>query len=77
MDYRLRSWALEEDRLTVWDAEDLEADPGYIGLTGSSTVVTDLDEAPYRERRREFLRGSTDEVVRELTAILMKELKFL
>jgi electron transfer flavoprotein beta subunit len=74
MDYSLKSWALEKDRITVWNAKDLEVDPGYIGLTGSPTIVTGLDEAPYRERRREFLRGSTDEVVRELVNLLMKEL---
>jgi electron transfer flavoprotein beta subunit len=73
MDYSLRSWALEEDRITVWGARDLEADPGYIGLTGSPTIVTGLDEAPYRERRREFLQGSTDEVVQELVNLLMRE----
>lgn len=74
MDYSHKSWALEKDRITVWDAKDLEADPGYIGLSGSPTVVTGLAEAPYRERRREFLRGSTDEVVRELVNLLMKGL---
>jgi electron transfer flavoprotein beta subunit len=73
MDYQLRSWALEEDRLTVWDAGDLDAEPGHIGLSGSPTVVTGLAEAPYRERRREFLQGSPDKVVQELANILRKE----
>ena len=74
MDYRLRNWALEKDRLTVWDAGDIDAEPGHIGLTGSPTVVTGLDEAPYRERRREFLMGSPDQVVQELADILRKEI---
>jgi electron transfer flavoprotein beta subunit len=74
MDYSLRSWALEEDRVTVWDAGDLETDPGIIGLAGSPTIVTGLAEAPYRERRHEFLRGTPEEVVHQLVNLLQKEL---
>ena len=74
MDYSLRSWALEEDRVTVWDAGDLETDPGNIGLSGSPTIVTGLAEAPYRERRREFIRGTPEEVVHQLVNLLQKEL---
>jgi electron transfer flavoprotein beta subunit len=73
MDYSLRSWALEEDRVTVWDAGDLETDPGKIGLAGSPTIVTGLAEAPYRERRREFLEGTREEVVHQLVNLLQRE----
>ena len=65
--------ALEKDRLTVWDAGDMDAELGHISLTGSPTVVIGLAEAPYRERRRKFLQGSTEEVVEELASILRKE----
>jgi electron transfer flavoprotein alpha/beta subunit len=75
MDFQLRNWALEEDRLTVWDAEDLDAEPGHIGQAGSPTVVTGLAEAPYPERRRKFLQGSTEEIVQELAGILRKEVE--
>jgi len=74
MDYSLRSWALEKDRLTVWGSGDLETDPGYIGLSGSPTIVTGLDEAPYRERRREFLTGSPHQVIQELVNLLREEI---
>ena len=74
MDYSLRGWALEEQRMTIWSAADLGADPDLIGLSGSPTVVTGLAEAPYRERRREFLAGSTEEIVNRLVDVLLKEL---
>lgn len=74
MDYSLRPWALEEQRLTVWDAEDLEADTNLIGLAGSPTIVTGLAEAPYRERRKEYLEGSTEEIVNNLVKVILQEL---
>lgn len=74
MDYQLRSWAQEEERITVWNAKDLDVEPEYIGLAGSPTVVTGLAEAPYRERRREFLEGSPDEVAQKLAKLLRKEI---
>ena len=73
MDYSLRSWALEEQRITIWNSDDLETDSGNIGLAGSPTIVTGLAEAPYRERRREFLNGTQEQVVAQLVNILQKE----
>ena len=74
MDYSLRPWALEEQRLTVWDAEDLEANTNLIGLAGSPTIVTGLAEAPYRERRKEYLEGSTEDIVNNLVKVILQEL---
>ena len=74
MDFSLRSWALEEGRFTVWDAEDLGADPNLIGLAGSPTIVTGLSEAPCRERRKEYLEGSTGEIVNNLVKVILQEL---
>lgn len=70
MDFSLRSWAQERDRMTVWDASSLAAEPAHIGLAGSPTIVTGLAEAPYRERRRQFLTGTQDEIVQQLADIL-------
>lgn len=70
MDFTLRTWALQEDRLTIWNAGDLAADPENIGLNGSPTTVTGLAEAPYRERRREILRGSNDQIIEQLVSLL-------
>lgn len=69
MDFQIKPWAFEEERLTVWSAQDLDVDPSCIGLQGSPTVVTGLAEAPSRERRREFLDGSPDQVAQQLLAI--------
>jgi electron transfer flavoprotein beta subunit len=74
MDFQLRSWALEEPRMTVWGASDLGADPGLIGLAGSPTIVTGLAEAPHRERRQEFLAGSAEEIAESLLQIIQQGL---
>ena len=74
MDFRLKPWAFEEQSaITVWDAGDLDSDPNCIGFEGSPTVVTDLAEAPTRERKRQFLEGSQQEIVQQLASILQKE----
>jgi electron transfer flavoprotein beta subunit len=69
MDYNLKPWAYEEERMTIWNAQALEADPGYIGLDGSPTVVTELAEAPTRERKRILLEGTSQEIARQLIKI--------
>ena len=74
MDFSLRLWAEERDRITIWDAVSLAAEPDHIGLPGSPTVVTGLAEAPYRDRQREFLTGTQDEIVQELAEILKRSL---
>jgi electron transfer flavoprotein beta subunit len=35
-----------EDHVTVWDHEDLNLDPDYIGLDGSPTIVAGVDPIP-------------------------------
>lgn len=74
MDFSLRSWSQESDRITIWDAASLAAEPDRIGLPGSPTVVTGLAEAPYRDRRKEFLTGTQEEIVQELVEILKRAL---
>ena len=71
MDYRLKPWAFEEGRVTIWDSDDLAVDPDFIGVPGSPTVVSGLAQAASRERRREFLTGSTEEIAQELAHILL------
>jgi electron transfer flavoprotein beta subunit len=71
MDFQRKPWAFEgEGTLTVWNAADLGAVPDYIGLPGSPTVVSGLAEAPTRQRRRQFLEGSPEEIARQLATIL-------
>jgi electron transfer flavoprotein beta subunit len=42
-----------EDHLTVWDHEDLNLDPDYIGLDGSPTIVESVDPIPKAPSERE------------------------
>jgi electron transfer flavoprotein beta subunit len=42
-----------DDHLTVWDHEDLNLDPDYIGLDGSPTIVSSVDPIPKAPAERE------------------------
>jgi electron transfer flavoprotein beta subunit len=42
-----------EDHMTVWDHEDLNLDPDYIGLDGSPTVVSSVDPIPKAPAERD------------------------
>lgn len=74
MDYRLKPWAFEDERITVWSAEDLEADPDLIGEPGSPTIVSGLDQAPTRERKMQFLDGEPEVVAAQLAGIIREHL---
>ena len=71
IDYRLKPWASEAERVTIWTPADLGAEVERLGLPGSPTVVTGLAQAPTRQRKREFLRGSLEQVARSLGEILL------
>ncbi|HEY44404.1 MAG TPA: electron transfer flavoprotein subunit beta/FixA family protein [Anaerolineae bacterium] len=66
MDYEIKDKAFKQTKIGVWSCEDIEADEGYIGVPGSPTIVTGFEQATIRERKREFLPGARDEVVRRL-----------
>lgn len=70
MDYRIKPWAFEEPRLTIWTATDLDADPSLIGLTGSPTAVTGLVQASTQQRQRKFLSGAPQELAEQLLPLL-------
>ena len=70
MDYEIKEDAFKHANVTVWTCEDIGADEGYIGLVGSPTIVTGLEQAAIRERKREFLTGTRDEVVRRLVDVV-------
>jgi electron transfer flavoprotein beta subunit len=42
-----------EDHLTVWDHEDLNLDPDFIGLDGSPTIVDGVDPIPRAPAERD------------------------
>ncbi len=70
MDYRLKAWSMDENRVTIWDKEDLGAGEAFIGKAGSPTSVSKLIQAPEKSRKRIFLRGSPSEVAAQLAEIL-------
>jgi len=72
IDYRIKPWAYESERATIWGAADLNVEASQIGLEGSPTSVTGLAEAPSRERRRQFLDGNTQQVVQKLADLLQE-----
>jgi electron transfer flavoprotein beta subunit len=72
MDYRIKPWAFEEARVTVWGADDLDADQDFIGQAGSPTRVSGLEQAASRERKRQFLEGPPDQVAHQLAELLQE-----
>jgi len=65
-----------EDHLTVWDHEDLNLDPDFIGLDGSPTIVAGVDPIPKAPSEREATEIDPDDpeemgqVVEEMTPFL-------
>ena len=59
---RAENLDLDED-VTVWDHEDLNLDPDYIGLDGSPTIVAGVDPIPKAPAEREatLVDGVDDE----------------
>jgi electron transfer flavoprotein beta subunit len=74
MDYTVKPWAFEDGRITIWNKDDLQADENLIGESGSPTTVSKLIQAPEKSRKREFLKGSTGEIVAHLSRILQENL---
>jgi electron transfer flavoprotein beta subunit len=66
MDMERKAWADAEGRVTVWSAQDIEADPEMIGAPGSPTVVDGVAQAEASERKREFLKGTPEEQAKAL-----------
>lgn len=73
IDYAIKPWAYEDDRITRWGKGDLNADENLIGVSGSPTTVSRLIQAPEKKRKRQFLTGSNEEIVRKLSQILREE----
>jgi electron transfer flavoprotein beta subunit len=50
-----------EDYLTVWDHEELNLDPDYIGLDGSPTIVSGVDPIPKAPSERDATMVEPDD----------------
>jgi electron transfer flavoprotein beta subunit len=74
MDHRLKAKAAEAERFTVWNAETLSTDPQYTGLAGSPTTVSGLAEASTRERRREQISGTPQQIAEKLAQLILENI---
>jgi electron transfer flavoprotein beta subunit len=75
MDFRIKPWAEQEDQITIWRSADLDVDPDLIGLTGSPTRVSRLEQAETRERLGIQIEGTSEEIAGRLRAILLEKLQ--
>lgn len=75
MDFERREWAMKEAPVTVWSAQDIGADPKQIGFAGSPTSVAGVRDIFRGERKREFLKGSPEEIAKVLSQKLRSRLK--
>ncbi|MFP3485164.1 MAG: hypothetical protein RXO23_04205 [Vulcanisaeta sp.] len=65
-DFERLQWAQSGFKLTVWGIRDLGLTENEVGFKGSSTSVTELMELRPRERLRQFIEGSPEEIAKEL-----------
>ena len=65
MDYERKPWAFEKADVTKWTADDLNVDPELIGVPGSPTIVTGLEQAATQDRKKIFLEGDSSEIVKQ------------
>lgn len=70
MDFTIKEWAFSEAQVLVWDRAKLDADEAFIGLNGSPTIVTGLDQAESRERKRIFLEGDPQQIASQIVEVL-------
>lgn len=75
MDYRIKPWAFNAGRVTVWTEDDLGVDKEMIGHKGSPTIVSGLEQAPLRERKRLFLSGSAEDIADQLVQVLQDDIQ--
>ncbi len=72
MDYERKEWAFDRERVTIWGAEQIDADPDLTGVKGSPTVVSGLSQAPVRNRKKQFLEGSPAEIADQIAEIILQ-----
>ena len=58
-----------DDHLTVWDHEELNLDPDFVGLDGSPTIVESVDPIPKAPAEREATMVDPDDR-EEMDAVL-------
>jgi len=71
-DFRRKRWADKEFKLTTFNLQDLGFSIGDVGLEGSRTEVTGLSKMRSPERRKEFIQGTDEEIVRRLGQVIRR-----
>lgn len=69
-DFRRKRWAEKEFTLRVMSNLDLGFANGDVGLAGSRTEVVGLNRMRSPERKKEFVRGTDEEVAKRLAQII-------
>jgi electron transfer flavoprotein beta subunit len=69
-DFRRKRWAEKEFKLRILNIQDMGLAPSDVGLEGSRTEVTGLSRMRSPERKREFIQGTEEEIVRRLVQIV-------
>ena len=69
-DFRRKRWAEKEFKLTTFNMQDLGFALGDVGLEGSRTEVTGLSRMRSPDRKKEFIRGTEDEIAKRLRQIV-------
>lgn len=75
MDYQIRSWAEQRQQLTVWTSADIQAGPAFIGMSGSPTRVSGLEQAMTSERLGISVTGTPAQIADQLKMILLGHLQ--
>jgi len=69
-DFRRKRWADKEFKLKIMTNQDLGFATTDVGLEGSRTEVTGLSRMRSPERKREFMHGTEEEIVKQLAQII-------
>lgn len=69
-DFRRKRWADKEFKLRVMTNQDLGFAPADVGLEGSRTEVTGLSRMRSPDRKKEFIQGTDEEVVKRLVQVV-------
>jgi len=71
-DFRRKRWADKEFKLKIMTNQDLGFATTDVGLEGSRTEVTGLSRMRSPERKREFMHGTEEEIVKQLAQIIRR-----
>jgi electron transfer flavoprotein beta subunit len=74
MDYERKSWAYDDAEIALWDQELIGAEKDFIGVPGSPTIVSGLEQAKTPERKKVMLEGTPEEMAEQLVELIAEKL---